>query len=79
MKNPPHSFRQINLALQLVQKSWIKSKIFMSYSSRKKKKAFFLSFILYEGNFITCFISMYSVLINIQNKYTFTYPKTLLH
>ena len=40
MENSTHSFREKNLVLQLIQKSQIKSKTVMSWSSRKKKKAF---------------------------------------
>ena len=51
MENPSHSFREINLVLQLIQKSQIKSKTAMSWSSRKKKEGIFVPFILSEGNF----------------------------
>ena len=53
----------------------------MSYSSRKKKKTFFLPFILSKGNFIKiCVLSQCIVYwIHFQNIHTFTYPKILLH
>ena len=52
MENPTHSFRETNLMLQLIQESQIKSKTVMSWSSRMKKRAFFVSLILSEGNFL---------------------------
>ena len=53
----------------------------MSYSSRKKKKTFFLPFILSKGNFLKiCVLSQCIVYwIHFQNIHTFTYPKILLH
>ena len=51
MENPRHSFRETILALQLIYESQIKGKTVMSWSSRKKKRAFFVPFILSEGNF----------------------------
>ena len=36
-----HSFREMNLVLQLIQESHIKSKIVMSWSLQKKKGAIF--------------------------------------
>ena len=41
MENPTHSFREANLALQLMQEWQIKSKTVMSWSSRKKKEGIF--------------------------------------
>ena len=52
MENPTYSFRETNLELQLIQELQIKIKAVMSWSSRKKKRAFFVPFILSEGNFI---------------------------
>ena len=43
MENLTHSFRDTNLVLQLTEESRIKSKIVMSWSSRKKS-AFFVTF-----------------------------------
>ena len=43
MENPAHSLREMNLALQLIKKPQIKSKIVMSWSSRKKKEGIFFS------------------------------------
>ena len=43
------------------------SKTVMNWSSPKKKRAFFVPFILSEGNFFKiCFISMYSLLNTLQ-------------
>ena len=49
----------------------IRSKIVMSWSSRKKKRKFFVPFILSEGKFFN--ILLY------KNIYTFIYQKALLH
>ena len=38
MKNPTYSFRETNLALQLIQESQIKTKAVMSWILRKKKE-----------------------------------------
>ena len=53
MENLTHSFREMNLLLQLVQELQINSKTVMSSSSRKKKNAFFVTFISSKGNFLT--------------------------
>ena len=50
MENPTHSFRDKPCALAHIR-SQIKSKTVMSWSLRKKKRAFFVQFILSEGNF----------------------------
>ena len=41
MGNPTHSFREMNLVLQLIYESQIKSKTVMSWISRKKKEDIF--------------------------------------
>ena len=41
-ENPIHIFREMNLVLQLMQKSQIKSKSVVSWSSREKKRGNFL-------------------------------------
>ena len=46
MENPRHSFRKTKFVLQLILKSQIKSKTVMSWSSRKKKRASIIPFIL---------------------------------
>ena len=72
MENPKHSFSKTNCVLQLILESQIKSKTVMSWSLRKKRKKrdFFVLFILSEGNI--CFISMYSVL-NKLSEYIYFY------
>ena len=52
----PHNFGENNFVPQPIEESRIKSKTVMSYSSRKKKKTFFLPFILFEGNFLKIFV-----------------------
>ena len=51
MENPTQGFIEMNLVLQLVSEFRVKSKTLMSWSSRNKKKVFFVRFILSEGNF----------------------------
>ena len=72
MENPKHRFSKTNCVLQLILESQIKSKTVMSWSLRKKRKKrdFFVLFILSEGNI--CFISMYSVL-NKLSEYIYFY------
>ena len=41
MENTTHSFRETRLVSQLVKETQIKSKAFMSWSSRKKKDGIF--------------------------------------
>ena len=76
MKNPTKCFREMNLVLKLVQELGMKSKTEMSWSPRKKKSAFFVTFILSEGNTCVWFISMHSVL-NKLSVYTFTCQKNI--
>ena len=49
--NPSHTFIETNLVLQLILESQSKINTVMSWSSRKKKRAFFVPFILSEGIF----------------------------
>ena len=79
--NISHSFRETNLVPQPIEESQIKSKTVRSYSSRKKRKTFFVPFILSKGNFLKiCVLSQCIVYwIHFQNIHTFTYPKILLH
>ena len=51
-ENPAQTFRQINVVVQVIYKSWVKSKIVMSWSLRKTKSAFFATFILSEDKFL---------------------------
>ena len=69
LRNPTNSFREKNLVLQLMQKSQIKSKTVMNWSSRKKKRGhslyslyshfvlsnFFLTFLFYLFTFLLVF------------------------
>ena len=41
IENPTHSFREMNLVLQLIQESQIKNKTVMSWRSQKKKEGIF--------------------------------------
>ena len=41
MENPTYNFRETNLVLQLMQELQIKSKTVISWSWKKKKRAFF--------------------------------------
>ena len=64
MKNPMHSFRDLNHVLQLENDLQTKSKTVMSWSSRKRKECAFCN--VYCIQRIFCyhlwFISIYSVL-----------------
>ena len=60
IENTTNGFRDTNLVLQLIYESQIKSKTAMSWSSRKKKRAFFVPFVLSEGNiFKICVLYQY--------------------
>ena len=76
IENTANGFRDTNLVLQLIYESQIKSKTAMSWSSRKKKKrAFFVPFVLSEGNFFKiCVLYQYihSVL-NTLSEYRYFY------
>ena len=62
MENPTKSFREMKLVLKLVQELGIKSKTEMSWSPREKKSAFFVTFILSEGNFFNvCILSQFKM------------------
>ena len=81
MQNPTHYFKETNLVLQLIEESQIKSETVMSWSSWKKKEGIFVPFILSKRKFFSiCVLSQFIVYwIHFQNKYTFTYQKTILH
>ena len=75
IENTTNGFRDTNLVLQLIHESQIKSKTAMSWSSRKKKRAFFVPFVLSEGNiFKICVLYQYihSVL-NTLSEYRYFY------
>ena len=81
MQNPTHQFKETNLVLQLIEESQIKSETVMSWSSWKKKEGIFVPFVLSKRKFFSiCVLSQFIVYwIHFQNKYTFTYQKTILH
>ena len=81
MENPTHSFREINLVLQLIYESQIKSKTVMSWSSRKKKRGHFCTGYFFRRKFFNIFVLSHCILylIHFQNIDTFTYQKALLH
>ena len=56
MENPIQSFRETNLVLHLTSESPIKSKIKMSWSSRKKNEGIFVPSILSKENFLKIFV-----------------------
>ena len=70
-ENPAQTFREINVVVQLIYKSLVKSKIVMSWSLRKIKSAFSATLTL--SIFIMCWIPSRIYI------YTFTYIKILLH
>ena len=76
MDNPAHSFRDINHALQLE----LKVKLWWAGSRERKKRAFFITFISFEGHFFNiCVLSQCIVYwINFQNIYVYFYlPKNI--
>ena len=81
MQNCTHSFREMNLVLQHIQESQIKSKTVMIWSSQKKKRAYFVLFTLSKRIFSTFFVLSQCMLywIHFQNIHTFTYQKALLY
>ena len=61
MEKPTHSFRETNLVLQFIKESQIESKA-VRWCSRKKKRAFFVPFILSGLYFFNiCVVSQYIV------------------
>ena len=79
MKNPTHTFQEINVVLQLIQESRIKGKTGVSWSSRKKKEWIFCNVCLVWKIFFICILSQCIVYwIKFQNIYMFTYQQTLL-
>ena len=68
IENPPYSFRETNLVLQLIKELQIKSKTVIVGTRKKKKDGIFCTIYFVRRNFI-CFISMSSVL-NILNVHT---------
>ena len=81
MRNSTQSLTETIILLQLIQESQIKCKTVMSWISRKKKRAIFVTLILSEGNvFNICVLSQCTgYWTHFQNMHSFTYQKTLLH
>ena len=83
MENPTHSFRKLNLLLQLssYKNSKLKVKLWWVGTRERKKWAFFFPFSLPEGNFFNiCVLSQCIVYwIHFQNIHTSAYQKVLLH
>ena len=61
MKNPTHSFREMDHVLQFVKELQIKVKTAMSWSSQKKKECIFVTFILSDEFFNICVLSQWIV------------------
>ena len=81
MENPTHSFREMNVVLQLKKGLQINNKNVMNWSLQKKKECIFCNVYLVQRKFFNiCVISHCIVYwLNFQNIHTFTYQKTLLH
>ena len=79
MENHTHSFREMNLVLQLQR--ILKVKLWWLGTGKRIKKAFFVPSILPEGIFFNIFVLSQCIVywIYFQNLRTFTYQKTLLH
>ena len=80
MKNPTHSFKEMNLVLQLISESQLKVKLWWVGARKRKKRTSFVPFILSEENFFNiCVLSRCIVYwIYFQNIHTFTHQKTIL-
>ena len=70
MENPTHSFRET--CFSSYKNCKLKVKLWWVGARDRKKRAFFVSFILSEENFLTCFIAMYSAL-NTLLEYAYVY------
>ena len=81
MENPTHSFRKINLYFSSYKNCELKVKLWWIGACERKKSAFFVTFMLFGEKFFNIrVLSKFIVYwINFENKYTFTYQKTLLH
>ena len=82
-ENPSYSFRQTNLCFnsRRNQRTKIKVRLWWCGAYKRKKRAFFVRFILPEGSFFNiCVLSQCIVhWLHLQNIHAFTYQKTLLH
>ena len=82
MGNPTHCFREReSLCFSSYKNRKLKVKLWWVGARERKKRAFFVPFILSEGNFFNiCVLSQCIVYwIHFQNIHTFTYQKILLH
>ena len=77
----PYASGEINLVVSSYKNRELKVKLWWVGAHERKKSALFCNiyFVLRKFFLNLCFISMYWVLHKIQNIYTFTYQKTLLH
>ena len=80
MENSTRSFRETNLGLHLIKNRKLKTKLWWVGDRKRKKRAFFLLFILCKGIFFNiCVLSQCIVYwIQFQNIHTFAYEETLL-
>ena len=81
MENPTQVFRETNLVLQLTEESQMKVKLLWIGARERKERAFFVSFILSEGNFFKICVLYQCIVywIHFQSIRTFAYQKTLLY
>ena len=81
MGSPTHSLERRTLCFSSDKNHKLKVKLWLVGARERKKRAFFVPFILSEGFFFyhLCFLSMNSISNTIQNIHRFTYKKTLLH
>ena len=84
MENPAHSFRETTISFSSYKNGKLKVELWWVGAPERKKRAFFVSFILSKGNFFNiwnffntpqCIVYW----IHFQNIHTFTYQKTLHH
>ena len=69
------------MSFSLYENCESKVKLWWVVACKRKKNAFFVTFILSKGNFFNILVLSHWIVywINFQNIYTFTYQKTLLH
>ena len=81
MKSPYTVLERLTLCFSLYKNCKLKIKLWWVGARERKKRSFFVSFILSERNFFKiCISSQYIVYwIYFQNIYAFIYQKTLLH
>ena len=88
MENPTHNFGEANLAIYSYKNCKLKVKLWWIGARKRKKRTFFVTFVLSEVNFVfydflffkICVLCQCIVYwIHLQNMHTFTYQKTLLH